>query len=257
MKPKLKTVIVDDNPACIESLQQALSDYVDVSVDGTATNYKDAKILIYEVKPDVVFLDVEMPVMSGFDLLRDIRTVIDKPLQVVFYTAYEKYSIEAIKESAFDYLLKPVNREELYKTILRLRNRLRDGEVDAKFMMNTIPSDMLSIPTSTGIKFLRKNEVVMLKYQKSNKGDRGNWTVFLYKNETIRLKTGVSRNALLDMVGTEAFLQINPTVIVNTNYINAIEVKSKTCVLLPPFDEYHLCVSRSCMSEIRERYESI
>lgn len=102
-----KVVIVDDDEIAADNLALELKAKPEFSVEGVARNARLAKRLIDKVHPELLFLDVEMPDMTGMELLQDIRDSIVWNMRVVFYTAYDKYMIQAIRESAFDYLLKP------------------------------------------------------------------------------------------------------------------------------------------------------
>lgn len=104
---KYKVVIVDDDEVAIGKLSIELRKNPYFSLDGTARNGKQGEKLITKIQPDLLFLDVEMPDMTGLDLLHDLHDNISWGMRVVFYTAYEKYMIHAIRESVFDYLLKP------------------------------------------------------------------------------------------------------------------------------------------------------
>lgn len=98
-----KVIVVDDDEMAAEALAFELEKKPEFSLDGIARNARQGKKLIAAVRPDLLFLDVEMPEMTGMELLRDIRDSIIWNMKVVFYTAYDKYMIEAIRESAFDY----------------------------------------------------------------------------------------------------------------------------------------------------------
>ena len=99
---KYKVIIVDDDDVALENLTFELSKDVRFSLEKTARNGKQAKKVITKVQPDLLFLDVEMPDMTGMELLKDIRDDVSWNMRVVFYTAYDKYMIQAIRESAFD-----------------------------------------------------------------------------------------------------------------------------------------------------------
>lgn len=104
---RFRVVIVDDDDVSLENLDFSLRKDTRFQVEGVARNGKQGKKVITKVRPDLLFLDVEMPDMTGMELLQDIRDSISWNMKVVFYTAYDKYMIQAIRESAFDYLLKP------------------------------------------------------------------------------------------------------------------------------------------------------
>lgn len=113
----LSAIIVDDEISNIENLTILLQKYCPkISVVATATNAEQGLLLIREVKPAILFLDIQMPGKDGFDLLKGIT---NPDFEVIFVTAYDQYAIQAIKFSAIDYLLKPVNINELVNAVDR------------------------------------------------------------------------------------------------------------------------------------------
>lgn len=126
---KYKVVIVDDDDVALENLSFELWKDARFSLEGTARNGRKGKKLIMKVQPDLLFLDVEMPDMTGLELLQEIRDYVSWNMRVVFYTAYDKYMIQAIREAAFDYLLKlnpekpdvPLNKNDAFQKVQKRR----------------------------------------------------------------------------------------------------------------------------------------
>ena len=117
MSLKITAVIVDDEKGARTTLRSMLELYChDVTLLGEADSIDSALPLIWEKDPDIIFLDIEMPQGSGFDLINKLKDIDSK---VVFTTAYSKYALKAIKASAFDYLLKPIDVGELKETIAK------------------------------------------------------------------------------------------------------------------------------------------
>src|SRR4051812_48131080 len=107
----INAVIIDDEKGSIENLKALLEKYCpQVKVKGIAGDYNVAKTVIDDVKPQLVFLDIEMPFGNGFELLATYDSV---PFEVIFVTAFEKYALKAIRLSACDYILKPIEIGEL------------------------------------------------------------------------------------------------------------------------------------------------
>ena len=116
----MKTLIVDDEPISRRVLREELELFEDVSIIGEAENGKEALQQIMKLRPDLVFLDLQMPEMGGFEVIRKLKT---GPLPVVvIVTAFDQHAIEAFEAGAVDYLLKPVNERRLQKAVERARN---------------------------------------------------------------------------------------------------------------------------------------
>ena len=119
----LKAIIVDDEPYCCEILAAMLeSDCPDVEVLNISNNGADAISAIRKHSPEIVFLDVEMPKMNGFEMLEQLPEI---NFHLIFTTSYDQYALKAIRFSAIDYLLKPIDREELKKAVEKVKQRIQ------------------------------------------------------------------------------------------------------------------------------------
>src|SRR5664280_2245548 len=162
MKRKLITAIIDDEPDALDFISSIAAEYCpDLDVCGKANNVKEGINLINEIKPDLVFLDVEMPNGTGFDLLAQFP---EKNFDVVFITAFNHYAIKAIKFSAVDYILKPININEFIESVNKViqkhaTNSLAGNENFDVLLENlrTAHPTRLVIPTSDGRECLRKS----------------------------------------------------------------------------------------------------
>lgn len=126
--PPLEALIVDDEPLARERLRELLDDRHDVTVVGEADDGLDAVELIRDKRPDLVFLDVQMPGMSGIDVVEEVGRE-EMPV-TVFVTAYDQYAIKAFDLAAIDYLLKPFDDERFEEALTRARERIVDQEAD-------------------------------------------------------------------------------------------------------------------------------
>ncbi len=120
MVEMLRTLIVDDEPIARQVLREELEEAEGVAIVGEAENGVDALAKISTLQPDLVFLDLEMPEMGGFDVVRNLRGDQPPPV-VIIVTAYDRYAIQAFEAGAVDYLLKPVHSDRLKKAIERAR----------------------------------------------------------------------------------------------------------------------------------------
>jgi two-component system LytT family response regulator len=154
---KLTAVIVDDEAAGRENLKLLIDSYCpDLTVIALAESAVDAKNAVADLKPDVVFLDINMPVLDGFDFLDSLP---ERNFMVVFVTAHHEFGIKAVKANAVDYLLKPVNIKELQQCSLRLVSQ-KKSEAGKE---NSAASKKIIIPKSMGFEFLESEEIIRLE----------------------------------------------------------------------------------------------
>src|SRR5215213_3182613 len=113
----IQTVIIDDEKNNIEALKKMLENFSKIELKGTASNTEEAYELINLVKPQLVFLDIELPFGNAFDLLERLMPV---DFEIIFFTAFDQYAIKAFKYGALDYLLKPVDMEDLNEAVGRV-----------------------------------------------------------------------------------------------------------------------------------------
>src|SRR5215218_5711369 len=122
----MKAILVDDEPDGIRTLQKMLERHCPaVTVVATCSNATSAKEKIDLLKPEVVFLDIQMPGKTGLELLTELST---RDFEVIFVTAYNEYMLQALQYSAADYLLKPVDEERLVEAVERVQKRLHEGK---------------------------------------------------------------------------------------------------------------------------------
>jgi two-component system, LytTR family, response regulator len=160
----IKTVIIDDEARGRDTLKNLLSRYCgDVLVTGEAGSVLDGFKLISNETPDLLFLDIEMPGHNGFDLLEMFKSI---PFKVIFTTAYDKYAIKAIKYSALDYLLKPIDIDELRAAVSRVEdNYIKDiGQEKYNVLFNNIKPESkrkkVAVPDVEGLVFVHLDEIV-------------------------------------------------------------------------------------------------
>ena len=160
----LRAIIIDDERISLQNLKQKLVEFCpDVVVTGEAEKPEEAILLIRQQRPDVIFLDIEMPRMSGFRMLDELS---DVPFEIIFTTAYNHYAVDAIRARAFDYLMKPVAIRELQQAVERLRVYLsRDPGLRPAVQATQLPGyrnqdEKISIPTSDGLEFIAVHSIV-------------------------------------------------------------------------------------------------
>ena len=117
----IKTLIVDDEIHARERIVSLLKKEIDIEIIGECSDGEEALKVINALKPDLVFLDIQMPVMNGIDVIKNLSEYLP---EVIFVTAYDEYAVEAFEMNAVDYLLKPFDKERFLKTLARARSRV-------------------------------------------------------------------------------------------------------------------------------------
>src|SRR5579872_4375761 len=160
----INAMIVDDEPYCVEALQILLGRYCpQVKVIGAYHSGAQALEPIREQQPQLLFLDIEMPRMNGFELLEKIK---DLDFELIFTTSYDRYAIKAIRHSALDYLLKPIDREELQLSIRKVEQRLKaplPQQIDMLFQRLQSPNHLfnkIAIPTMEGLQLVAVDDIL-------------------------------------------------------------------------------------------------
>jgi len=215
----LRALLVDDEIAALRSLELLLREYCpDVEIVATARSGNEAIDLVATHSPDLVFLDVEMPKGNGFDFLEQSPNL---NFEVIFVTAYNQYAIKAFKYSAIDYVLKPIDIEELVAAVAKVKEQ-RASKVNsysryhALFdnLRELIPQKMV-IPEGDSFSCINLNEVLSV----SNLNDQFVFSLASGKELTIPSKS-ISIDAITDSI---SFVEICPHTWVNLGHIKRIE----------------------------------
>jgi len=215
----IRVILVDDEPQSCKSLAIKLKDVAeDVEIIGTYHHPERAITGIRKSKPDVVFLDIEMPGINGFQLLEKLE---EFDFEVIFVTAYNEYMLNALHISALDYLLKPVDTEELKNALGRLRKKisLHENPLYKKEQLELLGDALkdqhapkrLALATLQGIVFLKINEIIRVEAL-------SNYSTFylISKQKIMVSKTLKEFEPVLTM---QNFFRVNRSCIVNTDYI--------------------------------------
>jgi len=169
---RLRTVIIDDETDAVDFITSIIDEYcTGLEVAGKAFNVAQGVEVINKLKPDLIFLDVEMPNGTGFDLLARFP---EKNFDVIFITAFNHYAIKAIKFSAVDYILKPINISEFIEAVNRVIQKKGSspytGNENFEALLENIRSahpTRLVIPTSDGREYLNPNDIIRIEADRS------------------------------------------------------------------------------------------
>jgi len=195
---KLKVLIIDDERNAREEIKLLLKSYPDVEIIGEAKNADDAKEQIDIKKPDLLFLDIQMPEKTGFDLLESLDNVPD----VIFTTAYDQYAVKAFEVSAIDYLMKPIREERFAKAMEQLKVKSAAKNDDRIFVKDR-----------QQYHFISWNKVHLIE-------SMDNYARLFFDDKNVFLKT--SLNLLEQKLDESLFFRVNRAQIINLNYIDKI-----------------------------------
>lgn len=266
---KIKVVIVDDEPQSILRLENDLAAQDDFEVIATSSSAMSAKTLVMSMQPDVLFIDVEMPGQTGFEVLQSLRDEMPMDLIVVFYSAFNKYMIDALRASAFDFLLKPYQQEELELVVGRIRQKMEggDGSSSSSFSSSSSESHQnpqnlmglngllgtsgkrLAIQTISGLLMVKPDEVFCCTFDE----DTRLWHLRLANGQIHKLKKQTTAKAILSL--SPSLAQVRQDCIINLDYLISIENYTLRCIFSPPFDQENITVSRRCYKAVKEKLE--
>lgn len=251
----IRTIIIDDNKEFLFELKRLLKSFTEIELVAEFDNILKAKKQLPVLKPDLVFLDIEMPYKTGFELMEELE--IEKKLlfSVVFYTAYDKYTLEALRKSALDYLVKPVEYNDLLRVIERYKTKHEKPVVTSDFHSPLLPKQIIPLPIITGVRFIESEAIVCILFESNGDGDKPVWYVQLFTGEKFKLRTNVTAKQLKFILNSQNFIQLSKSSIVNKSYISIIEYKTHKCYLLPPFNTTQLEISRMHLSELRKQFD--
>jgi two-component system, LytTR family, response regulator len=210
----LKVIIIDDEEHCIKTLEWSIVQYwsEEVEIIATTQNPIEGLKLVNSLKPDILFLDIEMPHLSGIDLAEMIQ---HNTTSIVFTTAYDQYAIKAIRLSALDYLLKPVDHEELGKVIEKIKVW---QHVDHKGQIKNLQEakktkvlNKIALKDTNGFTLIAFNDIVFIKGE-------SNYSDFKLSNgNTILVSKTLS--AIEEILDMEIFFRIHKSYIINLQYV--------------------------------------
>jgi two-component system, LytTR family, response regulator len=160
----IRAIIIDDEKHCIVTLQHLLKKVTDIEVVASTQNSTEAKDLIEKYEPHIVFLDIEMPQLNGFDVLNQFEHI---PFKVVFTTAYDQYALKALRLNALDYLLKPIATEDLEIVIKKFKNNEMDTTKsqaqNLHVFNNKRMQDTIALSTQQGLLFVKIDDIMYLE----------------------------------------------------------------------------------------------
>jgi two-component system LytT family response regulator len=210
----LKAIIIDDEPYCCETIVTLLEDNAEVEIAAVCHSAAEGLIAIRKYLPDLIFLDVEMPRMNGFEMLEQLPAV---NFEIIFTTSYDQYALKAIRFSAIDYLLKPVDSEELQKAIQKVIHRSQKPIAQQleilmqKIHQPSTPINKIAMPTMEGLQMIPVESIISCESD-------SNYTILLLKGNK---KIIVSRTLkeIEELLEEHSFIRVHRCYLANMNEV--------------------------------------
>ena len=210
-------LIIDDEKLARDLLREYLESFPQIEVIGECAKGSEAVEKINKLKPDLIFLDVQMPGMNGFDVLDEI----DHEPHVIFTTAYDQYAIRAFEKNAVDYLLKPLDEERFTQAVNRALKRKTTEVSDLEEMLRSIKSEgkgsfdsHIFVQKSEKLFNLPVEEIIFLEAS-------GDYTVITTKSDQFVSSSGIGK--LEEILNPDTFIRVHRSTIINLNFLKEIE----------------------------------
>lgn len=243
------TMIIDDEQLARQRIKRLLSAYPEVKIIAEAENGAEALLKIDDLKPNLIFLDIEMPILNGFEMLAKLT---HQP-KVVFTTAYDQYAIKAFEEGSIDYLLKPIELDRLEKTIHKLKQtNLANEAIRIEDLIKQIQGKK-SIKTLT-VKL--GDKIILVKLSDITHVQAEDKYVFLHTLDGKKHLTDFTLSTLEEKLPNE-FVRIHRSEIINTDHIKEIRkgFNGALVFVLDGKEETRLTSSRSNSEALRSRFD--
>lgn len=243
----IRSIIIDDEPNNVENLQSLLHKYcAAIEVVATANNVDQGISLIENHKPDLVFLDIQMPGKTGFDMLEAISRI---DFEIIFVTAFDHYGIPAIKFSALDYLLKPIDITELKEAIRKAEERISSKQKNTNIwnLLDYLKggpkaSPKIALPTLKEIQFVPVNEIIRCEAS-------DNYTTFYLQNKESVLVCKTLKE-FAELLMPHGFVRTHQSHLVNGQYVRSYLKEDGGILLL--HDKTKVPISRQNKDAVKE-----
>lgn len=249
----LKTIIIDDEQHCADVLKAMLEQKFGdtIKLEAVANSADEGRVLIKHMKPDLIFLDVEMPVQTGLDLLASLDKI---DFEIIFTTAHEQYALRAIKLNALDYLLKPFSIEELEAAIEKCKAKklqtLNPENMQALVgnLKSTTPDNKkIGLPTSNGTRYVPIKEILRIEAD-------SNYSTVYFTNKT-KLVLAKTLKEFDEMLSPYNFFRVHNSHLINLSELQQYTNRDGDHVVMN--DGSHVEVSRRRKSELMEVLKKI
>jgi two-component system, LytTR family, response regulator len=228
----LRTILVDDEPTAIANLKDLLKAHPEIRVIETISDASIAVDSILDKKPDLLFLDIQMPGKTGFEIAKELLEAGDPPA-IIFATGFDQFAIEAIRHAAFDFLVKPVNPEELKQAIGRLQQTPPEpSQVEqlTRLIERTLSTHKIKISNTGGFSLISPIDIIYIQAD-------WNYSELFFGQEKSELAT-MNIGSLEESLPKSDFFRISRSLIINVTYLTKVSRKKREATLIKDGLEY-------------------
>jgi two-component system LytT family response regulator len=245
MEP-IRALIIDDEQLARELIKNYLKNYPDIQIVGECENGFEGARQIPELKPDLVFLDIQMPKLNGFEMLE----IIENPPEIIFITAHNDFAIKAFEMNAVDYLLKPYAQDRLFAAVQKAADKIRSGGKDNKItqLLQQPLVDKLErivVKSGTKIKVIPVEKIFYLEAQDDY--------IMIYTDEGKHLKQGTMKY-YEDRLDQSKFIRVHRSYIVRLDQIVQLEPYAKDNYILKLKNGTALKISRNGLKNLKDKF---
>lgn len=251
-------IIVEDDEMAANKLAEALKKYGEFHIAGIMPSLRKAHKAIDTIHPDLLFLDIELPDGKGYTMIDKLREYITWNMKTVFYTAHDKYMLNAIRSEAFDYLLKPFDSKDLDDIIKKFRERKHEEENRPVTDINTCTQ--ASSPTSDNqcfiiqmlsgdIRIVKITDIGIFRHNAA----RRTWEVLLFNQEWVPLRSNMKPDQITQY--SSQFIRTHQSYIINISYLAMIH--NNMCLMYPPFNQNEIPISNRYKKMLKQRFRPL
>lgn len=241
----IRVVVIDDEIGSVELMEQIIACFKELKLVGTAGDAMRGLQVIQRTKPDIVFLDIHMPGISGLELAEMLMHTNINP-KIVFVTAYNSFYLEAIHTAAFDYLLKPIDPDDLKLLLQRyLSLSANKNQKSGSSESHEPGTNKVRLNVRTGFLLVEPSEIVIIKAD-------GNYSdISLIGGEKVYVSQAIGH--FCELLPSDVFIRISRSAIINMKYLWKVDRKSRMITLKAGEKTYQATITREQLHELEER----
>lgn len=244
----IKALIIDDEELARELIKNYLKNQEDIRIIGECENGFEGARQIADLKPDLVFLDIQMPKLNGFEMLE----LTDDPPEIIFITAHNDFAIRAFEMNAVDYLLKPYSQERLLAAIRKAAERIRTGKFSDEKIIQLVHQPLteklerIVVKSGSKIKVIPIDKIIYLEAQDDY--------IMIYTDEGKHLKQGTMKY-YEDHLDETKFIRVHRSFIVRMDQVVQLEPYAKDNYIIKLKNGSSLKISRNGLKNLRDKFD--